>query len=461
MRGMEIVMRDIPILTFENFKRAVSEAALEAQLEDYELYYQKSEQYQLEVYEKKIHSYNSSNIEGVSLRCTKNGHTGSAFTEALTEASARDLVLHALENAEVAPQKDTDYTPKNLIYQPTPKASYLLPDLEQVKKDVLDGQNHLYELDARVTKGTSNYAEAVTKKTQLSNSRGLDLQRCHTIYYYACLPVVTDGTEIVHESSYLVNPGSDLERRKHEEETAQNAIRRLGGEPVATGEYPTIFAPEAMTSLLKKYSPIFSSEYTQKGLSLLKGKEESQIASSCVTLIDDPFYPDSPVPCTFDSEGIPTYTKKVIEEGILKTLLYNQQTAKNEKEKQSTGNASRKNYREPLSIMPYSFYFSPGKDSEEKLIKGISKGLYITKLSGLHAGADSTTGDFSLQASGFLIEGGNLTKPISSFTIAGNFFELLENIENIANNLKMDIPVGTTVFGSPSVLVSSLSAAGK
>ena len=89
------------------------------------------------------------------------------------------------------------------------------------------------------------------------------------------------------------------------------------------------------------------------------------------------------------------------------------------------------------------------------------KGVYITSLGGLHAGANPITGDFSLQSSGFMIEGGKKTTFVKSFTVAGNFYELLKNIVALADNSHLPRAMGSTAFGAPTTLVDGLTVAGK
>ena len=68
------------------------------------------------------------------------------------------------------------------------------------------------------------------------------------------------------------------------------------------------------------------------------------------------------------------------------------------------------------------------------------------------------TGDFSLQSAGFMIENGKKTTAVKSFTVAGNFYDLLNSIRTVGSNLEMP---GMGRFGAPSVLVDGLSVAGK
>ena len=106
-------------------------------------------------------------------------------------------------------------------------------------------------------------------------------------------------------------------------------------------------------------------------------------------------------------------------------------------------------------------YLAPGTLTEEELLQQAQNGVYINALAGLHAGADPVTGDFSLQSSGYLIENGKKTASIKSFTVAGNFFDLLKNISAVSDRVELPMAISPTAFGAPSVLVQSLSVAGK
>ena len=114
-----------------------------------------------------------------------------------------------------------------------------------------------------------------------------------------------------------------------------------------------------------------------------------------------------------------------------------------------------------MAVRPFTFCLAAGELSEEALLARAGNGVYINSLGGLHAGANVISGDFSLQSAGFLIENGKKTTPVKSFTVAGNFFDLLKQITAVANDLDVPNPGGMTSFGSPSVLVEGLSIAGK
>ena len=277
---------------------------------------------------------------------------------------------------------------------------------------------------------------------------------------WICCAVVSDGKEMANDYQIKLNKLDAIDTDGLTAKAVSNALRKLGGEVAPTGVFPVVFDPEAMSDLLSTYSSVFSSEVAQKGLSKFADKEGQMVASAAVTLVDDPFHKDSPMPIHFDAEGCPTKAKNVIEAGELKTLLYNLKTAA-VAGRETTGNASKAGYSASVAVRPFTMYLAGGSFTEEELLQKAGNGVYINSLSGLHAGADPVSGDFSLQSAGFLIENGVKTKAVKSFTVAGNFYELLKNITAVANNSQIPAAMGITAFGAPSVLVENLSIAGK
>jgi PmbA protein len=162
----------------------------------------------------------------------------------------------------------------------------------------------------------------------------------------------------------------------------------------------------------------------------------------------------------FDAEGVAAYRKAIIENGVLKTLLHNRETAKAQGV-ESTGNASKGSYASPVAISPYAFCMEAGDKTKDELFAMAGNGIYITELKGLHAGANAVTGDFSIESAGFKIEDGKLGGAVKSFTIAGNFFDLLKSIAALSNEVDVAITGGFTTFGAPAVLIHDVSVAGK
>lgn len=161
-------------------------------------------------------------------------------------------------------------------------------------------------------------------------------------------------------------------------------------------------------TLLSTFFSAFSGVDAQRGLSLWGGKEGETVAAPMVTITDNPFLEGSMIQVPFDSEGVATRCKNVIENGRLVTLLHNLTTAA-KAGISSTGNGSRPGYASAVTVAPYNFYMEKGgAGSREDILREAGSGIYITQFNGLHAGANPITGDFSLSSAGFLVENGEL-----------------------------------------------------
>jgi PmbA protein len=194
----------------------------------------------------------------------------------------------------------------------------------------------------------------------------------------------------------------------------------------------------------------------QKGLSLLKDKEGEIIASELLTIVDDPLLDNGLGSAPFDDEGVATYRKEIISNGKLETLLHNLKTANKDNIK-TTGNGFKSSYSSSVGVSPTNLFIQKGEYSLEELMNKLGEGVIITDFAGLHSGANSITGDFSLAAKGYYIKDGKKQYPIEQITVAGNYFDLIKDIKAIGDDL--NFPMSS--FGAPSILVNTLSIAGK
>lgn len=448
-------------MDFNAFQTSVARWAQQLGVTEYELYYQSAESTHVSIYRQEVNEFSSAVDGGVCFRCILGGRMGYSSTEELSEAAAEDVVRRAMDNAAVLESDEPVFLGQGgQQYQSVDCAPAERSTSSGLIQAALDTQRALYAAHPSVVDGTSAEGVSETVRLAIVNSQGLDLHYENTVSGLIAAAVVKEGEEMSNAYELKLAPLDTLDKQALAAKAVDKARSKLGAEAAPTGVCPVIFAPEAMASLLAAFSPAFSSDQAQKGLSRLAGKEGEMVASAAVTLVDDPFCPLSAMPMPFDAEGTPARKKNVIEAGRLNTLLYNHRTAA-AAGKETTGNASKSSYDAPVDVAPFTFYFAPGERDEAALLEQAGNGVYIDSLGGLHAGANVVSGDFSLQSAGFMIENGKKTRPVKAFTVAGNFFELLGKVVAVADNLEVPNPGDTTAFGAPSVLVDSLSIAGK
>lgn len=448
-------------MNFAEFKKAVIAKAEAMGIAEYELYYQAGESTSVSAFKHELNQFTSSIEGGVCFRCIVGGKMGYASTENLSAAQAEAVVEKAAANAAALEAKEAVFLGEGgKTYAPLELKPYDLPATDALIAKVLSTQEQIYAANPAVIDGSSTQGFSERSEIAIVNSKGLDLHYENSASGLVVAAVVTDGKEMSNDYQIKLGALDSIDTEKLTAKAAATALSKLGGDVAPTGVYPVVFDPEAMSDLLATFSGIFSSEVAQKGLSKLADQEGKIIAASCVTLVDDPFHKDNPMPINFDAEGSPTVCKKVIEDGKLNTLLYNLKTAA-VAGKETTGNASKAGYDSAVAVRPFTMYLAPGEHTEEQLLEKAGNGVYINSLSGLHAGANAVTGDFSLQSAGYMIENGQKTTHVKSFTVAGNFYELLKKITAVGSNVELPSAMGMTAFGAPSVLVETLSIAGK
>lgn len=447
-------------MTYQEFKQAVIRCSQELGVRDYELYYAVSASTTVEIFQQEVSKYLTENSMGVCYRLVQEGKAGYASTENLTEEEARSLVVRALENMKSMENEEEAFIhEKGDSYLTLPDGEGAQPTGTELVEAALTLQREMYDADPRVSDGTQSYMVAGSETYALYNSKGLDLED-QIPGYAICLGMALIAADGEMYSGNKLKDGSlrDFDLKEIAGKAVEEAASTVGADSVPSGKYNVVFTGEAFADLLNTYSSIFSAEAAQKGMSLLNGKEGEKIGADIVTIVDDPLYKDSVIKRTFDGEGVATYRKNVVENGCLKTLLHNLSTAAKAGVK-STGNGQKASYASNVGVGPFTFYLKPVKGSREELLAEAGEGVCIKEVSGLHAGANPLTGDFSLLASGFRIQAGKKTSAVKNITVSGNFYSLLKEIDRIGEELEFS---GMGIkCGSPSVLVRNMTIAGK
>lgn len=447
-------------MDFESIKQTVSDAAAELGIGEYEIYYLSESEVSAEAMDGAISGVSSGFSGGVSVRVCHNGKMGYASTELIEAEELGELPKRARENAENTEKEDNVGLFCGSERYDEPRMTPCKPLFaEDLCKTALDLQDEISRAGSDIAKGTKSAAAGCELTVRIANSHGLSLETsCRTNYALASV-VVSSGGEL--QSDFAVRDLSgDCELSEIAKEATDAARRKVGAGLVPSGKYDVVISGKEMRAILSAFSPVFSAKNAELGLSLLRGKVGERVASDAVTLTDDPMREGRTAGTPFDAEGVATYRKAVIERGILKTLLHNRETAKSAGV-ETTANASKASASSPIGISPYTFVIEAGEAPLSELLATAGDGIYVTEVKGLHAGADAVTGDFSIESAGFMIRGGRIAEPVKSFTIAGNFFELLRGIEAVSSELSLGISGGFRAFGSADVLVRGMSVAGK
>ena len=454
-------------MTIEQFIQALLDEAQKEGILAAEVYLSSGDSFRAMCVKGEIANYTVHATRGLSLRGLYNGKMGYAATEAFDEEAMAQLVRAVKESAELT--EDDDVQEIYFSTQEYPAVDNYNPELDKVEENrklqlIQDIEKKALAMDERITALNYNMISTSSGETRLVNrivegnqAKGLNLSTRDNMAVCYVSATAKEGERVSTGSGFKVTRNFDeIKADEIAREAVDEALFMLHAAPVPSGTYRAIIDAKCMPDLLGVFAGVFSAENAQKGLSLLAGKEGEMIASEIVTLMDDPLLPGGLASQPFDAEGVATFTKAVIENGRLTTLLHNLKTARKAGVK-TTGNAAKSGYAGAVNVSPSNFYLKPGEKTQAELLADMGDGLVITEVSGLHAGANPISGDFSLIAQGYTVKDGKKDQPVEQITVAGNFYQLLKNIRAVGSDLCFP---GSSI-GSPSVDVGEIAVAGK
>ena len=424
-------------------------------IDEFEIYFLSNLNTSIKIYQGKIENFSNNQNQGISFRGMVDGKMGYSYSESMEDEDIDFLINEVIENASCIESLDKQFIyGEKANYTDTITYSSAIENLDTdlVKGFLIKMEDYALSIDERVKKvNFCSFAMGSGEKI-IKNSKGLELHSKENICY-TYISVIAEENGIVKTGSHfqLGRDFSKFDYKELSEVAVKRALNKFGTITLTEVPKTCIIENLAFSSLLGAMSNIFSAEAVQKNISKLKGKLNESVASSIVTLVDDPFLKDGLANSSFDDEGVPTSYKEIIQDGVLKTYLYNLKTAYKDGVS-STGNGVKGSYKGTVGISSFNLYIKPSSKSFDKMIENIKEGIFITDFAGLHSGLNTISGDFSLAGEGFYIKDGKIDKPLNQITISGNFFDLLKNIKDIANDIKFSF----SSVGSPSIMVEGL-----
>ena len=431
--------------------------AKEAGLEEVELCINESHNLTISLFHGEIDEYKDNNGYSIVARGILNGKCGAVSADVWNKEKAAWLVKEIVANARVIENDDPIFIFKGS--EKYHKVSTFNKDLElvtidQKKEKLFALEKALKEIDPRIVEIAGTQFSQRTEKYTIINSNGLNLVQKSNYFTYGAECVAKEGDQT--KSGYDIFFGNDFNAFKPEElakKIVKNTVDQLGGEACASNKYKAILHPDVVTSLLKAYIGHADAEEVQKHSSLFIDKIGQKIASKKITIEDRPLQ-KTLFARWFDDEGVATYNKPIIKNGVLQTYLYNLTTAAKDGV-QTTGNGYGGGSKKGISC-PF-LYLKPGKKSLDELFAEVGEGVYITDVSGLHAGLNPQSGNFSLQSTGFMIENGKKGKPLDLITVSGNLLDIFKDVIEVGN----DVTVSPSGVSAQSLLIKKIAVSGK
>ena len=446
----------------EKFMEKLVKAGMEYGFEECEASFAQDSSMSIDILKGEVSSYENSVTSTLSFRGLKNGQMGYCSTNILSDDSIDFLLKSAMENCEVLNDEDPqfiycDENNKDLYFSQITDA-YAKNTYKKFEDLGLGLEKAILALDERIDAVDILSINCGTGPFLIINSKGLHSYRD------------TDGISLVASGRAIDADGSvksgghywigkdidDFDQEKFLKKFKENLIGKMGAKSVKAGSYKTILRNEAFQQFFMVFFGNFLATTMQRGLSLLADKEGTKIASDALTVKECPMLEKALTKIPFDDEGVLTTEKAIIDKGTFATALYDLKSAY-KAGRQSTGNGFRAG--SAVSEMPTNLVVEAGEKTLEGLMEEVGEGIMLTDLSGLHAGVNAISGDFSLLCEGYLIEGGKKGRPVEQITVAGNFYDVIKSIKSVGNDI-INLPSGEAEFFTPSVYVGELAISG-
>jgi PmbA protein len=379
-----------------------------------------------------LEEYKVSSSRIFGLRVIKNGHVGTAYTEAVDHDALSSMVAQALNNAsfgKVESHENILLNSGNLITEDDLLCPQEHVSIEQKIEMALEIESKLLMKD-KVKNVPYNGVQDITSQRHIFSSAGLSaLSRSRMCASYAYALVQDGEKNAMQGTSQVSRLFSGLDASILIDKTYAKCIGLLDGKPIPSKHYDVIFDTDCQTSLFGVFSMIFSGKAAKDGINPMRDKIGSGIADSRLNIYDHPLNADGFGYHLFDAEGTATQKSRLIVDGCLQTLIHNSATA-SYFDTTSTGHASR-GPRSTLGVKLHQIEIAKGVENLLTLRSG--EYLELTDLSGLHSGANSISGNFSFGASGYLCRDGERIQAVRGITVAGNFYEMLNKISMLGD----------------------------
>jgi TldD protein len=446
-----------PLLPLPLVEKLLS-AAMSRGAEFGEVYVERSTTTAVSLDEGKVRSAQVGSVTGVGVRAIRGAQVGYAYSDDLDEAA----LLRTAQTAALIAERTREPGPVSLSRTP-------LPTYYQVKQplagiDVARKIELVREADAaarahdrRIKQVMAGYADQ-TREILVANTLGhlaedrQDLCRLGV----SCVAFGKGG----ERRTGFYGGGGRVDFRFFEDfspaqvgrEAARQAVATLGAVPAPAGPQTVVLAPGWSGILLHEaVGHGLEADFIRKGTSLFAGKLGEKVASELVTVIDDGTVAGGRGSLNVDDEGNPGERKVLIEKGVLKGYLYDHLNAKLTGQR-STGSGRRQSFRHAPMPRMTNTYLAPGDQTPEEILRGVRKGLYCRQFGG--GQVDISNGNFVFEISeAYLIEEGEVTRPVKGAMLIGVGPEALKNVSAVGSDASLDPGLGTCGKDGQSVPV--------
>jgi PmbA protein len=406
--------------------------------EEVEAYVSRDSETDVRIYEGEVEHFVSAQSEGIGIRVIRDGRTGFAYAGTLDPRAIDEVLADARDNATFGSKDEwaglaspdgveviaQELWNEALAGFATDRKIELAKELERLT----------VATDARVRVDQANYAD-VAAEMAVATTTGIHRSGRENGCYVSVSTLADDGDETQTGFGFSVGRSpDDFDLEKAAREAADRATRLLGATKPPSKRLTVVLDPFVTAQFLGVISGTLNGEAVIKGRSLFRDRMDEQVASSIVTLVDDPTNSQAYTATDLDGEGLAARRNVLIDGGVLRMFVHSSYSGRRAGTA-STGNAVRGGFKGTPGVGCLALQLVPGSKSQAELVASIDDGVLVQQVSGLHSGVNPISGDFSTGASGLLISGGQLGAPVREFTIASTLQRMLLDVAEIGGDV--------------------------
>jgi len=399
--------------------------------------------------EKKIRSASVGATRGIGIRVIKGKKVGYAYSDDLSA----DALLRTADTSALIAAGSGSWTPQPLQPQMARSLSPIKmnPADVPVKKKVemlLTADEVARGYDERITQVMGRFVDAGTYRLMV-NTEGQFLEDYDVLARLSVYLIASDGND--RRTGFYGGGGhvgfehyTTFSPELIAKTAAKSAVATLGAIDAPTGEQSVVLSNGWSGVLLHEaIGHGLEADFNRKGASLYSGKIGQKVASELCTVIDDATIPNARGTFNMDDEGGMPQRKVLIENGVLRGYMFDRLNAQlMGGDFKSTGSGRRESFRHyPIPRMSNTF-LAPGQSTKDDVIKSVKKGFYAKMFGG--GQVDISNGNFVFEVSeGYLIENGEITKPVKNAMLTGVGPVALQNVTMVADDAELDPGIGT------------------
>jgi PmbA protein len=447
-------------MTLEQAAAAALEAADAAGATDAEAWAEESRGLEVRVYKEAVESLTDAGGRGLGLRVFVDGRSGYAYGTDLSDAGLRALAASAHAGAAAADADEHGGLPD--AFGTTPVDGLHSAEIDAWSTERKIELATAVDKAARAREGVTQVEQTVYSDSRgraaIANSRGFaSWFEASSAWAYSSAFAGAGADLMTGLGVGLARDPGGLDADAIGAEAAERALALVGARQPASRRCPVVLDAFVAASFAGFIGGMLSADAVQRGRSLFAGKLGDEVAAPALRLADDPTDPGGLASAPFDAEGSPARRNALIEEGRLATYLYDARTARKDG-RETTASATRSSYRSPPSVGTSNLVIDPGDATLEELVREAGDGLFVTDVAGLHSGVNPVSGTFSVGATGRLIEGGELGRPVREITIASDLVSMLKAVRAVGAEARW-VPFGGSVKAAP-LLLEEMSVGG-